>query len=66
MLEHQTRSTTFKWLDEGTVSREHLSGKSTMDPGPKMNPLSLWFLDFCVNQGDQKGWSYSHTSDANV
>lgn len=66
VLEHQTRFTKFKWLDGGAVNLEHLPGKPNMDPGPKMNPLSLWFLDFCVNQDDQKGWSYSHTSDASV
>ena len=66
MLEHQTRSTKFKWLDGGAVNLEHLPDKSNMDPGSKMNPLNLWFLDFWVNQDDQRGWSYSYTSDACV
>lgn len=34
---------------------EYLPGKSQVDPGLKMNPLGLWFLNFCMNQDGMKG-----------
>lgn len=54
MLEYCTRPTKLEWVGGGAMNLEHLPGKSNMDPGLKLNPLSLWFLNFCVNQDDSE------------